>query len=107
MCSLAGIPLKNEQIDGRLPRFFGGESEREYVISESIHPGDHYEAAVIAKEQTFYFTSGGRVEYDGRFELGEYQCRILDRDGNECREQADIEKFMTALMEHIGGLLKY
>lgn len=107
LCSMAGIPQKDERIDGRLPGFFGGEREREYVISESIHPGDHYEAAVITKGQTFYFTSGGKVDYDGRFELGEYQCRLVDKEGNECKNQADIDRFMKVLTEHAAGLLKY
>lgn len=105
MCHFAGIPLKGEHIDGRLPVFFGGPREREYAITESIHPGDPYAAAVYAKEETFYFTSGGPVSYDGRFALGDYQCQVLDRHGRESRDEECRKRYLDLLMQHIGKLV--
>lgn len=49
MCRLAGIPLYNVPISGRLPKAFGGDSEREFAITESLHPGDPYYAVAHTK----------------------------------------------------------
>ena len=107
LCRLAGIPLKNKKIDGNLPAFFGGEKEREYAITESIHPGDPYQAAIVSKECTYYFTAGGIVEYDGRFELGEYSHKLLDKEGKESGNLELTEYYYNLLRQHIGSLLIY
>lgn len=57
LCHLSGIPLKGEPIDGRLPKYFGGATEREYVIASSLHPGDPYQAAIYTKAGAFYYRS--------------------------------------------------
>lgn len=107
LCKLAGIPLKDEKIDGILPAFFGGKSEREYAITESIHLGDPYQAAIVSKEHVFYLIAEGLVQYDGRFELGKYQCKLMDKMGKECLEPEHIDYYFDILMQHIGSLLIY
>ncbi len=107
MCKLAGIPLKNEPIEGQVPLFFGGEKERKYALTESLHPGDPYRAAIVSKEHVFYFTAEGVVEYDGRFELGNYQCQLFDKEGNECSDREEMDQYLDVLMDHIGSLLIY
>ena len=107
MCKLAGIPLKDESIEGRVPLFFGGEEERKYALTESLHPGDPYRAAIVSKEHVFYFTAEGVVEYDGRFELGNYQCQLFNKDGEECNDQEVMDEYLHVLMDHIGSLLIY
>lgn len=107
ICKLAGIPLKDEKIDGILPAFFGGKSEREYAITESIHPGDPYQVAIVSKEHVFYLIAEGQVQYDGRFELGKYQCKLMDKMGKECLEPEHIDYYFNILMQHIGSLLIY
>lgn len=107
MCKLAGIPLKDEPIEGRVPLFFGGEEERKYALTESLHPGDPYRAAIVSKEHVFYFTAEGIVEYDGRFELGNYQCQLFNKEGEECNDQEAMDEYLHVLMDHIGSLLIY
>lgn len=107
MCKLAGIQMKDEQLDGSLPVFFGGEKEKEYVITESIHPGDFYTAAIVSKENTFYFTSGGKVNYDGRFELGDYSYVLIDKHGKESNNKTEISKYLNIIIVHIGGMIMY
>lgn len=107
MCKLAGIPLKEEKIDGRLPEFFGGEKKREYVLTESIHPGDLYEAAIVTDEKKFYVTSEGTVQYDGRFPLGDCRTLLLDKEGNPCRDAAGEAHFMEILWQQVGELFIY
>lgn len=107
MCKLAGIQMKDEQLDGSLPIFFEGGREREYVITESIHPGDFYTAAIVSNENTFYFTSGGKVNYDGRFELGDYSYVLIDKYGKESNNKTEISKYLNMIIEHIGGMIMY
>lgn len=109
MCKLAEIPLKEERIDGILPVFFGGKEKREYVITESIHPGDPYAAAIVSSENenAFYVTSGEVVGYDGRFRLGDYRTLLLDYTGEICDDVSIEDAFMEILMQHIGELLIY
>lgn len=101
LCQMAGIPLKDEKIEGRLPRFFGGSREREYVITESVHLNDPYYAAIYGKDEVFYFTSGGLASYDGRFGLGDYQCMLLDRQGRECQDKERWDYYFHILMQHV------
>lgn len=104
LCKLAGIPLKHEDIDGNLPVFFGGSRKREYAITESIHPGDAYQAAIVSDDYKFYYTSEGVVEYDGRFEPGKFSCRLTDKEGNEYTDEACV-KYLDVLMRHAGSLM--
>lgn len=107
LCKLANIPLKEEEIEGRLPVFFGGEEEREYAIADSIHPGDSYQAAIVSKDSVCYFTSGGPVGYDGRFKLGDYTCKVFAQSGRECTDEEIKQRYRNVLMQHIGGLVVY
>lgn len=108
MCKLAGISLKKEEmIDGRLPEFFGGAEKREYVLTESIHPGDRYEAALISGEKKLYVTSEGTVQYDGRFRLGDCQIRLEDKNGNIGKDASCGAYFMEILRQQVGELLIY
>ncbi len=106
MCALAGIPInKDESIDGILPKAFGGKNEREYVISESIHPGDPYQAAVYAKEYTVYFVNGTPVRDDGRFELIDFRETIKNKSGEEIEDRELLEKYKKIILEHLAGLI--
>lgn len=105
LCKLADIPLKSKKIEGNLPVFYGGEKEREYAITESIHPGDAYQAAIVSKDYRYYFTSGGVVEYDGRFEPGDYSYQLLKKDGEECMDQKLKSYYFSLLMQHVESLL--
>lgn len=107
LCKLAGIPLKDKKIEGNLPVLFGGKREREYAITDSIHPGDPYQTAIVSKDYVYYFTSGGVVEYDGRFELGEYSGILLDKAGTECRNHELKEYYFNLVMQRIGGFIIY
>lgn len=105
MCKLAGIPQKEEKIDGKLPVFFGGgEAERAYTITESIHPGDKYEAAVVSKEYTFFLTSEGKVGYDGRFKMGDYQGKLINCAGHEVYDEERKKYFAAEVLKHVGHL---
>lgn len=107
MCSLAGISMNNEKIDGNLPVFFGGEKHRKYVLTESIHYNDPYMAALFYEKYSFYFTSQGKVQYDGRFLLGDYKTILVDHNGDEMNVEDIIIECTNIVLEHISGLLIY
>lgn len=107
MCKLAGIAMKEEQIDARLPVFFGGKKKRDYAITESIHPGDPYMAAIVSEEGVFYFTSEGKVEYDGRVVLGDYRYEMYDSQGMPCKKQDLLDKYLGIATEHIKEIIIY
>lgn len=107
MCRLAGIPMKEEETDGNLPVFFGGQTEREYVMTESIHPGDPYRAAVVSKDGAFYFTSEGLADYDGRVALGSYRYFMHNSRHEVCEEQSTLEKYRNIVLNHIREILIY
>lgn len=110
MCKLAGIEDKDrKKRDGRLPHVLGGEASREYTITESIHPGDPYQAAIFTGAQgpVFYFVNPLPVRDDGRFALGEYSCSMKDRSGKEIPDESEKEKYLQILMQHIAPLRIY
>ena len=73
MCKLCDIPVDYEKINGRLPLSFGGEKEREYAITESIHPEDKYCAVANASDYEIYFDNQDLTDEEGRFELKDYK----------------------------------
>lgn len=115
MCKLANISLEKERIDGKLPKYFGGESEREYVIAESIHPGDPYYAGVFTKKGMFCVTSKEVTTFDGRIPIGDFKWEnnslgwnMIDCDGKQLKlEEKEIEKYKNIIIEHMAGNLIY
>lgn len=107
MCKLADIKMKDIKIDGVLPKVFGGEG-REYALMESIHPGDHYNAAIYAKDCIFYFENSFPVQDDGRFYLKRCDVRLTDLDGNQLSDDdVRYQKYLTIILEHIAPLCIY
>lgn len=107
MCKLAGIPMKNEKIDGKLPKFFGGETERKYVLSESIHPGDPYAAALFFKEGMFFFQTESKAEYDGRSKLEPYQYVVTKNESDVMDEKECVQECIDIVKEHAAHIFIY
>ena len=107
MRSLAGIRLPEVPTDGRLPKAFGGEAERDYALTESIHPHDYYRAAFFAKDGTFVFENPYPVEDDGRFKLADYSYWMEDAEGRKQEDEQQCKMYLKILMDHIAPLLIY
>lgn len=54
---LSGLENLKIENDGSLPKTYGGSSENKFAITETIHPGDPYMAAIHSPQYTFYLTS--------------------------------------------------
>ena len=57
----------------KLPKAFGGLEEREYTITESLHPKDVYRAVANARDYEIYFENSEKTDEEGRFLLGDYK----------------------------------
>lgn len=66
MCRLADIQYDAASIDGKLPKAFGGLEEREYTITESLHPKDRYYAVANARDYEIYFENSEKTDEEGR-----------------------------------------
>lgn len=107
MNKLAGIPMKNVETTGNLPVCFGGKKEREYAMSECLHPKDVYCATFYTKENTIYFENGLPTREDGRFVLKDYKINVTDCEGNQVDDNSLREKYLQIVLEHIAPLRVY
>jgi tetratricopeptide (TPR) repeat protein len=106
---ISGVPPIKEVTDGNLPEALGGEKRRQYAYTESIHPGDPYQAAIFANDMgvSFFFYSNEPVLDDGRFWLKEYNYWLEDMSGNVVHDKEKEEHFLKIVMNHIAPILMY
>lgn len=107
MCKLAGIGMERVETQSNLPVCFGGTKEREYVLSESLHPKDPYYATFYTRDYTVYFQNNAPAGEDGRFVLKDYTLCIEDKEGNAVENQALRDTYLGIVMEHIAPLIIY
>lgn len=107
MCKLARIELNDELSDGNLPKAFGGEKEREWVMAESLHPGDPYYATYYTKDKIFYFENGTNTQSDGRVKIKDYKAFVEDYNGNFIDDYEFRKEYLEIMMKHIEPLLIY
>ena len=107
MCRLADIQYDAASIDGKLPKAFGGLEEREYTITESLHPKDRYYAVANARDYEIYFENSEKTDEEGRFLLGDYKVFGFYKDAeNTPITDAELLKryeniFLERIAEHI------
>ena len=96
-----------ENTDAHLPLCFGGDEEREFAVTESIHVGDPYQAALKGKDFTFYFTSEELVTSECRIPLKKYKVKLENNTGEEI-EDAELKTRLTEYcLEHISPCVIY
>jgi hypothetical protein len=98
--------LKNENIQGNLPEYFGGH-KREYVLSESLHPKDKYCAVIRTDEYEIYFDNTEATGEDGRFVLGNYSIYGTMKDGSEIKDEELLHKFEKIFLSRIEPYIIY
>lgn len=106
MCSLAGIRMKDVELDGVLPKTFGGTG-RKYAITESLHPEDCYNAVIYAQDCIFHFKNSFPVQNDGRFYLRNCEIGLTDLEGNRIDDNERCQKYLSVILEHIAPLCIY
>lgn len=95
--------------DGHLPHLFGGKQKRPYVLTESIHPGDPYQAAIFTDNEDvkYFYRNSDLVRDDARFVLADQEEYLENKQGQRFENDQLLQEFHSILMEHIAGLLIY
>ena len=105
MCKLAGISQSNAPINGKLPKIFGGKAEREYAITESLHPGDPYYAVAHTHNFEIFFDNPMPTDNEGRFTLENYSTYGIFKSGEPITDSELLKKyediFISRIAEHI------
>ena len=106
---IAGIQCDEVPTDGQLPHIFGGSTPRKYAYTESIHPGDPYQAAIFSPDNgmTFFFTNKSIVFDDGRFMLDDYDAYLLSDNGDTINDSEKYQYYLSIVLDHIAPLLIY
>lgn len=81
MAKYAGFSV-GDWVDGNLPQAFGGK-EREYVISESVFPGQTYKMCVRTKTHEFRLETIEKVDEDGTVDISGAKTKLFRRDNRE------------------------
>lgn len=107
LCKLAGVDEIPEGMKGKLPVVFGGEDKAEFVLAETIHPGDKYMAAIYSEEYEFYFTTDNVMDEDVKIEIDGYTAELYDHKGNLQKNETIVKKYIEYLLNHIRYIISY
>ena len=100
MAKLHGF-AENPYLDGNLPAVFGGR-EREYVISQSLFPGQTYKLAIRTKEYEFQLETKAFTQEDGTVDLTDANMYVVYRNDLEkqCYDMDVLQYFIRIAREH-------
>lgn len=107
MCRLSDISQSDVSINGQLPKAFGGECEREFAITESLHPGDPYLAVAHAKDFEIFFDNPVPTDDEGRFLLGDYSVYGFYYNGEPMEDEEILQKYEEIFLERIAEHIIY
>lgn len=107
LCKLAGLEFNNEFTDSNLPMCFGGDKEREFAITETIHPGDPYRVALHAKDYAFYLNGLEAVKDDCMVVLDEYIATLYDIEGNVLENEKLKDRLTKICLDRIAPNMLY
>lgn len=107
MCKLAGINYDDTDTDAHLPVVFGGDEERGFTVTESIHVGDPYKIVLNGKDFQFYLDGKENVTSECRVPLGEYEVQLFDRNGNKIQDDEKVAYYTQWCLNHVGSCVIY
>lgn len=95
LAELLDFKYDDKFTDTILPRIFGG-SGREYVVSQSIYPGQPYRMAINTLAHEFFVQSLEEVTYDGRVNANRLFCECYKKDKyhTHCTDEHILQKFL-------------
>ncbi|WP_337103601.1 sulfatase-like hydrolase/transferase [Paenibacillus sp. YIM B09110] len=101
VCGLA-IP---EDIDGKLPKCFGGEQERNFAVTHVIHPNQSYRVAISDSLHQFQLETKANVGTDLSINLDSYTITLTNKQTGEEEADAYCEK-VSLYEKHIFEQIK-
>ncbi|MFJ8257663.1 sulfatase-like hydrolase/transferase [Peribacillus asahii] len=99
-----------ENIDGQLPKVFEGKEEREYSITQIIHPGQPYSAIIRDNQHSFYLETKGSVENDLSINIEEFESCLLEKNSKKDVShlyKEKIEKYELIIFSHIKDFIRW
>lgn len=93
-----GLNFEDNSLDGNVPFILGGKSERQFVLSQSIYPGQTYKAVVRDKYFEYRFEALEPVSADG-FISGDLLIKKIKRSDGIEQEiiSNEIEKYKQVI----------
>lgn len=88
---LCGIEVPRD-IDGRVPACLGGESARDCVLTQILHPDQTYKAVIKDAAHDFIFETEEPVRGDLTVNLAAYKTRLINRETGVDEREAYEEK---------------
>lgn len=107
MCQMAQIDYNFKDTDANLPVSFGGNEERQFVVTESIHVGDPYQIVLNGRDFQFYLEGKENVTSECRVPLQEYDVYLLDEKGVESNDRERIEYYRDWCLDHVSSCVIY
>lgn len=101
LCKLAGIEYNYANTDAHLPVTFGGEQEREFSVTESIHVGDPYQIVLNGKDFYFYLKGKEDVTSECLVPLEQYEMMLYDCNGNAVNDTEKMSYYEKWCLKHI------
>lgn len=91
-----------DDLDCRLPKTFGGQG-REYVVSNSLYPGQTYKLAVNTLQYEFRLETKEKVSDDGFINMDSFDYQIFERSETHARvyKKSLAEKFIKIALSHV------
>ena len=88
-------------LDGNLPEILGGK-QREYVVSNSIFPGQTYKLCIRTAEYEFRLESQEVVDEDGGVDLRRPKMQLFHRTdtAREIEDGAMLGRFLSVARQH-------
>lgn len=101
MGKTVGFTVDVDDVDGNLPQVFNG-TQREYVISNSIYPGQTYKLCIRTKQHEFRLETIGVTHKAGTVDLRGASYRIFTRDSlhREIFDDTLAEYFLEIAYQH-------
>ncbi|WP_338623970.1 sulfatase-like hydrolase/transferase [Selenomonas sp. TAMA-11512] len=95
-----GLDAPIGDADANLPAAFGGK-EREYVVSNSIFPGQTYKLGIRTKDYEYRLETADFTRPDGTLNMSDFTEHAYDRaTGEECFDPAVLDYFLGLALEH-------
>lgn len=98
---------KYDYKESNVPKYFGGETSRNFTYTESLYPSSPYYAAINDKKYEFLFKTKKDATDDARINIennNDYDYILIEKDTKEDKTKEEIElvnKYIEIVIDHI------
>lgn len=102
--NMVGLEHNPSDFDGIVPSVLGGQASRALSFSESIFFGKPYSVAIVDDSHRYYFQANNFVDREGFFEIGGYNCYLVNAETGEDETTLNDKKvkaYTDVVFDHI------